>query len=208
MAEYEMQELALPSKDGKKVLYPRIKIREQIELKLLAERISAGTTFAPADVIGAVRALTSAMAWEMAQGHSVKIDGLGVFTPALGLRKGVERESAEPGSTRRNAASIRVKGVNFRADKGLVYETALNCILERSEQKFRRSSRRYTPEQRLKLAQDFLNRYSRMTVEDYCALTGLVKCTAAVELKRWADMPGNGIGRMGRGSHLMYVKEE
>ncbi|TCO88585.1 putative histone-like DNA-binding protein [Bacteroides heparinolyticus] len=208
MAEYQMQELTLPNEDGKKVLYPRMRIQGQTDLKRLAESMSFATTFASAEIIGVIRLLTKTMAWEMAQGHSVKIDGLGIFTPSLGLREGVERESGEAEGTRRNAASIRVKDINFRADKELVDETASNCTLERSARKFRRSSGRYTPEQRLKLAQDFLNLRPTMTVGDYCALTGLLRDAAARELKRWADMPGSGIGYTGRGSHKMYVRRE
>ena len=207
MAEYQMQELTLPSEDGKKVLYPRMRIQGQVDLKQLAEQMSFASTFAAAEIVGVVQSLTRAMAWEMAQGRSVKIDGLGIFTPALGLRKGVERESAEPGSTKRNAASIHVKDINFRADKELVSETDLNCTLERSERKFRRSSRQYTPEQRLRLAQEYLTQCPRMTVGDYSALTGMVRSTAAAELRRWAALPESGIGTAGRGTHVMYVKE-
>lgn len=43
------------------------------------------------------KALAQAIAYEMGQGHSVKIDGLGIFTPSLGLRDGAERESGEKG---------------------------------------------------------------------------------------------------------------
>lgn len=203
-----MQELTLPSEDGKKVLYPRMRIQGQVDLKQLAERMSFASTFAAAEIVGVLQSLARAMAWEMAQGRSVKIDGLGLFTPSLGLREGVERESAEPGGTKRNAASIRVKDINFRADKELVSETDLNCTLERSERKFRRSSRQYTPQQRLRLAQEFLARYPRMTVGDYCALTGLLHGAASLELRRWAALPESGIGTAGRGTHVMYVKEE
>lgn len=63
----------------------------------LAQRINYASTFTPGDIIGLVKSLTQAIAREMGEGHSVKVDGLGVFTPSLGLREGFERESAEQG---------------------------------------------------------------------------------------------------------------
>ena len=54
----------------------------------------------------------------MAEGRSVKIDGIGTFTASLvPLYKDKEREGAEEGSEHRNAQSIYVGNVNFRVDK-------------------------------------------------------------------------------------------
>lgn len=156
MAEYQMQTSNLPNKDGEKKLFPRIKIWGQVDLDYLAQRINYGSTFTPGDIIGVVKSLTQAIAREMGEGHSVKVDGLGVFTPSLGLREGFERESAEQGGQKRNVRSICVDNINFHADKDFIYETGRNCILNRSKWKFRHSSSRYTAEQRLKLAQDYL----------------------------------------------------
>lgn len=208
MAEYQMQELTLPNEEGKKVLYPRMKLWGQVDLDYLASHINYASTFTPGDIIGIVKALTQAIASEMAQGHSVKVDGLGVFTPSLGLRKGAERESGEPGGKKRNAVSICLDNINFRADKELIQETGMRCTLDRSKWKFQRSSTRYTAEQRLKLAQDYLQRHPLMKVKDYCDLTGLLRDAAARELKRWSEDVETGIDYTGRGSHKVYIKRE
>lgn len=202
-----MQELSLPDEEGKKVLFPRMKIWGQVDLDYLATHINYASTFTPGDIIGLVKALTQAIAREMGDGHSVKIDGLGVFTPSLGLRKGVERESAEPGGHKLNAMSIYLKNINFRADKEFIQETGEHCILNRSQWKFRRSSQRYTPEQRLQLAQTYLEQHPLMTINDYCNLTGLLRNAAARELKQWSETEGSGIGTNGRGSHKVYVRK-
>lgn len=206
MAEYQMQELTLPNEEGKKVLYPRMKLWGQVDLNYLASHINYASTFTPGDIKGLVTALTEAIAREMGEGHSVKIDGLGVFTPSLGLRDGVERESGEPGGHKRNAMSICIKNINFRADKDFIQETGTHCRLDRSEWKFQHSSKRYTAEQRLKLAQDYLEQHPLMNVTDYCKLTGLLRDAAARELKLWDETPDTGIGHTGRGSHKVYIK--
>lgn len=208
MATYEMQESNLPTTDGKPVLYPRMKLSRQIDLEELARRTARYSTFNEAEVLGIARSLIRSIAEGMAEGCSVKVDGLGTFTPALGLKKGVERETGEPGTRRRNATSIQVSGVHFKADKRLVRETDSLCNLTRSRQKFRKSSTRYTPEERLRLAQDYLRTHAYMTVGDYEHLTGLVHCTAARELRRWYEQGDTGIGIQGFGSHRVYVRRE
>ena len=82
----------------------------------------------------------------MGQGYSVKIDNLGVFTPALGLRQDRERETGEEGDTKRNAVSICLKDIHFKVDKELLYRTARHCHLKRSTDKFQRSSQMFSPQ--------------------------------------------------------------
>ena len=208
MAEYEMQESNLPNEEGKRILFPRMKLWNQVNLEYIASNINYASTFTPGDIIGLVHSLTQEIAYQMAQGNSVKVDGLGIFTPALGLRKGKERESGEKKGQRRNAMSICVQNINFRADKQFIEETGSRCILNRSEIKPNRSSSKYTPEQRLQLAQKYLEEHPYMRVNDYCQLTGLLRNTAAKELKHWREMPETGITTNGRGSHKLYVKRK
>lgn len=205
MAEYDMQEMTLPNEEGKRVLFPRMRLWGQTELEELAERISYASSFTKGDIVGLVRALSDSIAAEMAMGRSVKIEGIGIFTPALGLRKGKERETGEEGESKRNAMSICLKDINFKADKEFIRNTARRCTLERSKHKFRRSQQKYTPEERLKLAQEYLTAHSYMTVADYSRLTGLLHVTAARELVRLAQEEGSGIGSTGKWSHKVYV---
>ena len=91
-------------------------------------------------------------------------------------------------------------------DKGLVMRTDTACRLERAPEKFRQSSSSHTPEERLRMAQDYLDAHPFMTIDDYCALTGLLRYTASRELKQWKDDPATGITTSGRGTHKVYVK--
>ena len=208
MADYEMQESNLPNEEGKRILYPSIRLTGQDTLDDVAKYISLTSTFSPGDIKGAVQALVEAIAHSMGEGRSVKIDGLGIFTPTLGLREGFERESGEPDEQRRNAMSICISGVRFKPDKTLLRETAGQCTLERTSWKFRKSSQRYTPQERLKLAQDYLAEHSFMTVADYERLTGLLHTAAAFELRMWRETDGSGISCHGRGSHRVYVARQ
>ena len=209
MAEYQMQELTLPNEEGKKTTYPRMKLWGQVDLGYLASRISHASSFTPGDIMGLVTALTDSIAYEMAQGKSVKIDGLGIFTPSLGLRPQAEEQrdlrENEGKPYTPNAASLCLRNINFRADKEFIQKTASQCHLSKSERKPQRSSTRYTPQQRLKLAQDYLQTHPLLKVRDYCQLTGLLKSAASRELREWIANPESGIDYKGRGTHKIYI---
>ena len=125
MAEYNMQELNLPGEDGKRILYPRMKLYGQVDLETITEKIAYASSFTRGDIIGLMQAITDEIAYQMGQGYSVKIDNLGVFTPALGLRQDRERETGEEGDTKRNAVSICLKDIHFKVDKELLYRSPL-----------------------------------------------------------------------------------
>lgn len=200
-----MQESNLLDKDGKPIIFPRLKLWSQIPQEEIVKQIAYSSSFTEGDINGLIVALSSEIARWMGQGHSVKIDGLGVFSPSLGLRKGKERESGEEGEVRRNAQSICVSNIRFRADKRLIRDTGRHCTVERSNEKQRRSSTRYTPEERLALARNYLQQNPMLTVSQYCLLTGLLRNTAAKELKQWAAQEDSGIRVQGRGTHKVYV---
>ena len=104
-------------------------------------------------------------------------------------------------------ASIEVGGINFRADKALVDEVNSRCRLERSPQRFTRHISKYSPAERLALAQRFLESHAVLTVGDYVELTGLGRTVASMELRSWLKLPGSGLDFSGRGSHRVYVKK-
>ena len=101
MAEYNMQELHLPAEDGKRNLYPRMKLYGQVDLETITEKIAYASSFTRGDIIGLMQAITDEIAYQMGQGYSVKIDNLGVFTPALGLRQDRDRIGAGAGRASR-----------------------------------------------------------------------------------------------------------
>ena len=49
MAEYNMQELNLPGEDGKRILYPRMKLYGQVDLETITEKIAYASSFTRGD---------------------------------------------------------------------------------------------------------------------------------------------------------------
>ena len=141
----------------------------------------------------------------MAEGRSVRIDGIGLFTPTVKLRKGKERENIEGNYPRRNAASIEIGGINFRADRTLINETNTLCNLERGSgvKKCRRP--KTTAEERLNIVKKYLEENPFITVSDYSKMVELNRTTAAKELKAWAADTESGIAIKGLGTHKVYI---
>lgn len=207
MARYIMEEMPDLQKTGKRITYPKFARINNADLKELAQRVSHVSSFSAGDIEGVLLQTAIEMAHLMAEGRSVKIDGIGTFTPSLKLRKGKEREEAEEGGQHRNAQSISIGGVNFRVDKVMLRNICERCRLERDSRKRQRSSQKFTPEERLALAVEFLDEHPFLTVREYRRMTGLLQTAATTELKRWGEQPDSGIGTSGRGTHRVYVKK-
>ena len=206
MAKYEMQEMNLPNEEGKRVLYPRLMLGKRVETGYIAKMLAQRTTFSAAEVVGLLMGLADQISDQMAQGRPVRLEGIGTFTPGLTLCEGKGRESGEENDARRNAQSVEIGKILFRPDKSFLQRTNRECDLERSKLKFQRSSKKYTPEQRLELALRYLDSHPYMRIADYVAITGLRPTTASLELKKWAKQPDSGIGFSGWGTHKVYVR--
>lgn len=200
MAYYIMQEMPDLRGDGKRVLYPKLIIEDQVNLDRIARDISDNSTFSLGEVQGVLYALIKNIERYAGWGYSVKIDGLGVFTPSLQYKRDVERE--EVGGTKRNAASIEVGGVNFRVDRSLVGNINQHCDLRRSRQRTY-TKHRAGQEERLAMALDYMRTHGYMRLQDYTVMTGLSRSTACRELRRFHAE--RRIGGQGFGAHSVYV---
>ena len=206
MAKYFMQEMPDMKKEGETLLYPRMEITGTCETDELVEASIKGSTFNRGEVRGALDLIAGAMARFMAEGRSVRIDGIGLFTPTVKLRKGKERENIEGNYPRRNAASIEIGGINFRAERTLINETNILCDLERGSGVKKCKRPKTAAEERLEMAKRYLEENPFLTVSEYSKMTELNRTTAAKELKSWAADTESGITMKGLGTHKVYIR--
>lgn len=204
MAKYIKKEMADMRQTGVKQVCYRLKSNGTVDLGDLARRIARSSTFAEAEIKGVVLSLIEEVVDRMASGHSVHIDGLGTLTPKIGLREDAETEVLDGEGAKRNARSLHVTGVSFRADKGLVRTLDSKCRLEKGAvSRIRRS--KYTEEQRLEKARRFLQEHTVMRLGDYYRMVGLSRTTASLELRKWERDPATGIRSEGSYSAKVYV---
>ena len=121
--------------------------------------------------------------------------------------KDEEIDSLDGDEPKRNARSIEVNGINYRADKELVQETNLRCDLRRGGiSRVRKSP--FTEEERRTRALDYLDEHPFLRIQDYMAITGLKRSSANRELLRLSSDPASGITVSGYGSHRVYVRRK
>lgn len=204
-AFYELREMPDIDGSGKRVVYPRFCGIRQVSTADVAEYLSASSTFCEGDVLGLLRTLSDKIAIEASRGNSVKLDGIGIFTPSLSFAENVECNSCGEDLKTPNASSVELSGIKFRPEKALVCRAGAGMKLIRRKSGQMRSSNKYTAEQRLALAVDYLKTHYYLSVSVYRELTGLLRTAATIELRRWSEMPGSGIVAEGSGSHKRYV---
>lgn len=205
MAQYVKKEMPDMSGTGKKKAYYKLKTWRRLESDEFIKRCSSiHRAYGKSVIEGVMMAVCEHLAYEIANGYSVKIDGLGTFNAKLGVCKDKEMDDFTEGTTKRNAKSIEVTGVLFRPDKELIKEIDKNCILERGgEERLRKP--KLSKEERIEKARQFIKRNGYMHTDEYASLTGLPYSTAAREIRTIASDPSSGIISQGRKSGKLYL---
>ncbi|MBQ8441991.1 MAG: DNA-binding protein [Bacteroides sp.] len=206
MAKYIKQEM--PNLNGMEEpqVYYRLRTTRNISTKEFVKIISRnGAATDRAEIEGVLIRMADGLAELLGNGYSVTLNGVGTFKAGLGLKRDKEMDSFEEDETKRNARSLQLTNINFRADKTLVKEANRHCKLERyGESRIHKSP--YSKEQRLQLTLEYLEKNGAMHIADYMELTGLSRTTATLELKAFRQDPTSGISFVGRGSNKVYVK--
>jgi hypothetical protein len=122
------------------------------------------------------------------------------------LEEDKDMDTFDGDGTKRNARSLRLTGINYRADKSLIKQANQHCKLERAGES-RLHHTPYSKEERLKLAQQYLEEHGAMRVVEYMELTRLSRTKATLELKEFRQDDSSGISFVGRGSAKVYVKK-
>ena len=91
MAEYIKQEMCDLNGTGEKPVYYRMKIQRNMDMEDFVERITyPGSGLSRGSVIQVMTTVAEHLAYCMAEGQSVTLDGIGTFTPRLGVAKDKE----------------------------------------------------------------------------------------------------------------------
>lgn len=205
MAKYIKQEMPDMAGTGEKKAYYRMKTEQHFDAEKFVKWMTRYGGIGRGEAMRVLMQASETMAELLAMGISVDIEGFGSFSATIGLKKGKEMDSFEGDEEKRNAVSLCVNGVNFRADKKLVREINRRCDLKRGgERRLRKSP--YTPEERRQLALQYLEQEGIMHVSDYANLTKLSKTMAGRELIALRKDPTSGITTKGRATAKVYVK--
>ena len=208
MAKYIKQEMPDIRKDGSRKCYYRMQSNGNVTTDELIHTICyhGGVGLSESVFRSALQELSAELARKMADGYSVTLDGVGTFRATIGVKEEKDMDTLDGDEVKRNAQSLEVKGVTYRADGELVKKARSRCRLERGGIG-RVNPSPYTRAERLQLAKDFLSADANpyMKVADYARLTGLTPSSAAKELRVLSADPESGIAVKGRSTHIVYV---
>jgi len=209
MAKYIKKEMADMAGTGSTKAYYRMKTEHKMEFdEFLIECSKSNRLYTPSVIQGAVMAVCSELAYQLSRGNTVRIEGLGMFNAKIGIREhsGKKMDSFDD-ETRRNAMSLGVTGVGYKADKELIRAVSRTCTLERGRDDRLRKSK-YTKEERIELAKQFLRREGFMHIKDYAEITGLSRTTAYRELNSITNASTGITSRGSKSAKIYFLKPE
>jgi predicted histone-like DNA-binding protein len=202
-AKYIKQEIADLNGTGQTQAYYKMKLTPMSFEQFVRQCASEGK-MEESQIIGVLSLVSKKLALCMAEGRSVKLDGIGSFHAKLGMRRNALQDAFEEGEPSHNAKNIQVTGVSYRADPALINKTCQICVLEKGGVSRLRKTK-LTLEERIQKALNFLEKNMFMRVPDYVRLTGLSRSVATKELRQLALNPSSGIASKGRRSQKYYV---
>lgn len=107
MARYIMEEMPDIQKTGKRITYPKFARIDNASIKELAQRVGDVSGFSAGDIEGVLLQTAIEMAHLMAEGRSVKIDGIGLLpphSPYAETKNGKRRKKAPNTATHKASA--------------------------------------------------------------------------------------------------------
>lgn len=212
MANYTLQELPEEMSEGKKVVYPKMQTYSQHDYDTVIKHMR---TYAGSISDGLIRAVFDALASTMQSwmplGHSIKIDGLGVFSLSLGFdtttpseKAILQEQSGEDPKTKYR--HVCIKGINFKPDAELLKEMNKQATFDRvSTDVVVPKKCKYSREERLEKAKAIISTHGYMTLTDYALATEQSRSAASNDLKRLVSDPDSGITTHGSHSHKVWI---
>lgn len=206
--EYFFQEMPDLNNKGERLVYPKPRHVDQFDYEMFVEEVSQSSGFNESQIKGVMDAVARQMKYVFSHGYSVKIDGLGTFSPALGLKNPNKREEVKDEGVRYDTYNVYFKTVNFIPAKNWLKELRSSIELVKKGKTKTISQKTDTQEDRLAMAKEYLAKNAFMRAVDYEKLTKQASSSAWRDLQAFRSNPESGITTRGRGASLIYVLRE
>lgn len=209
MASYVIQELPEGMGNGRSALYPKMQNYTMFDYEQVLDTIhSYSPAFSKAVIRGVLDGLSLAMQNILTNGHSMKIDGLGVFSLALGFcdDKGKDELTKEELKRKDKYRHVCAKGIKFKVDADLIKDINRYTDFERSQPGVVKSKKVVLSlEERKQRALQLIVQNGYITLNDYACANNLSRSVASRDLKRFTSDPTSGIKEKGDHSHKVWV---
>ena len=203
--QYKFRELPDLTGEGKRKVYPQADHYPVISTDELVKEIANLTGFNAGTTRGVIEGLVDRLTSYIEIGHSVKVDGLGVFYVSLGMKDGVKAEEIKSGDDRYNTGDVTIKKVTFSADRDWVRDLKKRIVLEKVGGVSEIAEVKTSAEERLSMLKEYLKEHAYIRVPAYAQLTGRSRSVASIELRKFSEDASTGIGHEGVRSTKVYV---
>ena len=212
MANYIIKDMPEGMGNNKKGrVFPKMQVYTEFDNDKVVELINTySPAFSKGTIKGVLDTLATVMKNVLPMGHTLKIDNLGVFSLSLQFTdnkadtNSPEASQTEPKTKYRH---VKIKGINFKADKKLVKEmNKENTFEHTSTDPISPSS--YTPQERLQRALQHIDKNRFITLQEYANLNKLSRSSASRELASFVNDPSSDITTKGAGSHKYWVRRK
>ena len=215
MANYILQELPESMTNGEKVLYPKMQSYTMLDFNSVVKKMHAYSgTFSEGTIKGVMDTLVTMMKSWMVEGHSVKIDGLGVFSLSLGFdtttpsEQEIATNKKADGNPKTDYRHVCIKTINFKPDSQMLKEMNEEAEFERVESEVKIPQKSpHSREENLAIAKRLIDKNGQMTLTDFALATGLERSVASRALKQIVADETSGITTRGGHSHKVWVKK-
>ena len=216
MPNYVLQEMSEEMGDGKKKVYPRMQTYSLHDFDTVVRHMHEYSgSFSEGAIRGVLDALVTTMKSWMPMGHSIKIDGLGVFSLTLGFDTSTPSEATATKKQKSGNADeelktkyrhVCIKGIRFKPDPQLLRQMNKEATFERTETDIvvpRKTSD--SRDERIRKALAIIDKQGYMTLGDYAIATSQSRSTASKDLRKLVSDPSTGITTQGSHSHKVWV---
>ena len=218
MANYVLKELPEGMAGSEKTLYPKMQTYSMHDYETVLKNMRVyGGSFSVGTMRGVIDALVQTMEAWMPLGHTIKIDGLGVFSLSLGFDTSTasEREIAQEqrknrsgkGTEKTKYRHVCIKSINFKPDPELLKKMNSKATFERADSGVKKAVEcKLNREERIAEALAIIDKNGYMTLTDYVCATHISRTAASCDLKGLAADATSGIAARGSHSHKVWVK--
>ena len=211
MANYVIKEMPAGMGNSKKGrMFPKMQVYTEFDYDKVVELINR---YSPAFSQGTIRGVLDTLGFVMKTclplGHTLKIDGIGVFSLSLQFADNNSEQNQEGAlkiGQKVKYRHVKAKGVNFKVDKKLVDEINRDNEFERTD--FNQNSPSpYSLEERLDRALQHIDKHGLISLQEYANLNKLSRSSASRELIKLVSIPDSCIAVKGAGSHKYWVRK-
>lgn len=208
MGSYKIKEMSAGMTNSERKQFPVQEVYSMFDNETTMEWMEKYNPMLNRGLISSVfEALSKVLVNVLPEGHTVKIDGLGVFSLSLEFCNSKTEEPTDEQKQVREYRRVQAKSINLKVDRMLVDEINEMSTFERNgSEVLTMGQHTYTLQQRIERALAHLEKHRYITLTEYANLNQMSRTSASVELKQLVADPSSGIKANGSGTHKVWVK--